>query len=228
MSILRCSLLEARNLGRALGVWPYVAVFTWPVLVKLQQPDFFFAEGVPFYWVSMESLMFLGFGLLPLCPRYCRGEDGSWSERLGNDPFAQVLIPWLSVLVLGLWIAAAALLSFYTVHRILGFEGGGWGPSLGLVASSYSFLMLTASLSPVVLRLRARTPALVFAWLGFLGLALAWFGPSLSAQTAAGDFSDSELNSQRIWGIVSTTCAAMGGLAFSLAHYQQRQRLICE
>ena len=65
MSILRCSLLEARNLGRALGVWPYVAVFTWPVLVKLQQPDFFFAEGVPFYWVSMESLLGTNYRLTP-------------------------------------------------------------------------------------------------------------------------------------------------------------------
>ena len=120
MSILRCSLLEARNLGRSLGAWPYLLVFAWPVLVKLQEPDFFAIEGVPFYWVSLESLMFLGFGLLPLCPRYCRGEPEAWTDRVGNDPCAQVLVPWLSVMALGLRIAVVAVLTFYTVDRIYG------------------------------------------------------------------------------------------------------------
>ena len=50
--------------------------------------------------------------------------------------------------------------SFYTVDRIYGVGGGDWERSLGLVASSFGFLMLTASLSPIALRLCVPAPGL--------------------------------------------------------------------
>lgn len=224
MSILRCSLLEARNLSRALGIWPYVLVVSWPLLVKLQEPDFFFEAGVPFYWASLESLLMLGFGMLPLCLRFCQVEDRNWVERLGRGPGALVLVPWLAVVGLGTQLALAALAVSYTVDRIYTGSGGGWGRCLDTAESSLGFLLLTASLSPILLRVRVRTPTLVFGWLLFLAVAAQWFGPVISTGLTSSEISAAEYGSPRILSVVSTVCVTIGGLAFSLAHSKHRLR----
>lgn len=232
MSILRCSLLEARNLSRALGIWPYVVLVFWPLLVKLQEPDFFLREAVPFYWASLQSLLLLGFGLLPLCLRFCQAQEtaheqaqeNEWFDRLSRDPLSLVLIPSLAVLWYGLRLALAAGVIFYTVSRIYSNSEGSLSRTFGLLTSGLPFLGLAASLSPVLLRVRARTPRLVFGWLVLLAIAVHFFGPVLATAERSADFSGSNLNSARLWGILSILCATLGGLAFSFVHCQHRLR----
>lgn len=217
MSLLRCSLLEARNLGRVLGIWPYLALCLWPLFVKLQQPDFFLSEEVPFYWASLESLLLLGLGLLPLALRLCQGSQTEWTDRVSRDPVSLTLVPWLAVVMVGLPLCLATLVTSYTVERIYGGASSAWVYSLDLAMSGLRFLILSASLSSLLLRIRVGTPSLVCGWIAFLATAIHLFGPPQ-------DFPTSEISSLSFWSLLSTICATLGGLMFSLTHSQHRLR----
>ncbi len=217
MSLLRCSLLEARNLGRVLGIWPYLALCLWPLFVKLQQPDFFLSEEVPFYWASLESLLLVGLGLLPLAMRLCQRSETEWMDGVSRDPVSLTLVPWLAVVMVGLPLCLATLLSSYTVERIMGGAADAWVYSLALAMSGLHFLGLTASLSSLLLRIRVGTPSLVFGWVAFLATAMHLFGPPQNLPAP-------DISSPGVWGLLSTLCVTLGGLLFSLSHSQHQLR----
>lgn len=218
---VRCGLLEARAVARMLGVWPWVALLAWPVMVKLQEPDFFRRDGVPFYWASLQAILLVGSGTLPLALRFAHGSElPRWSQQVGRSAAQPSLSSWVGVVAYGTAFLVPILLWFYTVERILPGRAAPWMTALQTGGAAFGFLVMFASFSGLLTQMQAHTVTVVFCWSVLLILALQLFP---FAETAR-DFSASERNSARILGILSTLCATLGGLAFSLAHGLLRHR----
>ena len=218
---MRLSLITAKTLGRTLGVWPFLFLIVWAMVIRIQEPPFLAYRGVEFFWSSQRAMLLLGVGLLPLAWRLSQGaEAAKWVLRSARSGGLPVLSTWLGIVIYGGCLLACAILSsalidLFTSYRMTGLHFP-WKQALAAILHVGAFLLVTASLAPGLALVPWSAPVVILLWLPIQALALQGFGP-LEISEASGA-------ATVVSGIVSTVLATLGGLAMSLAHAHHRLR----
>jgi hypothetical protein len=227
--MLRRAFLGSLILSRTLGPWPFLLVLVWCLGTKLQEPSFFAGQGVPFYWASVEAVLIVAVGLLPLTWRLSQGfEACRRTLRQAASPVDQVGAIWLAhllyggvLLLAGAVIAVAA--DYITLQSIIDLR---WGAAAGAATGSVACLLVSSSLAPALALQPGSTPTVICAWLMVLACQLLFFLPTGQAELAGelSEFSRAPFAPSAPSGILSVLLATLGGLAVSLAHAYHRLR----
>ena len=221
VSVLRPSIITAKTLGRTLGIWPFLFLIVWALVIRIQEPPFFARLGVEFFWSSQQAMLLFGVGLLPLAWRLSQGaEAAKWVLRSARSGGLPVLSTWLGIVIYGgsllvCGIFASAMIEMLTLHR-MNEQPFPWDRALSAMLHAGAFLIVTASLAPGLALVPWSTTMVIFLWLPIQALALQGFGPSKFLEVSGA--------ATAVSGIVSTLLATLGGLAVSLAHAHHRLR----
>ncbi|MHC5069805.1 MAG: hypothetical protein ACYTGO_04895 [Planctomycetota bacterium] len=170
--MLRIAWIEAKALHRVLGFWLLGFLLAWLLLIRLQEPEFFRRQGVPFYWASVQAVLICAFALLPLIWRLGQGPTAArWMRRGALRHIARIVASWLSIVGYGVFLGGVVGLAAITADSICGVAPG-WSQLLGIAASGLPPLLVLAALAPGLAQLPLGRTQTIFTWLVLMALVL--------------------------------------------------------
>lgn len=215
-SLLRRAGTGARVLLRSLGPWPFVFFALWAVATRLQEPEFFRRQSVPFFWAGASAVLALALALIPLLWRLALGDGLDGWERVRAGALRHVLATWLGQVFYGLLLIGGATLLFLTVDRICGSEFR-LGAAAASAARALPFLLVITSLGPGLAALQGSTGTVAAIWCAVAATVLTLLPGASPLLAEAGENQPWRVASDPLSGI-------LGGLALSVAQVLSRHR----